>query len=308
MLRSYPSIYAVGHRLIEKLFANVVVVQEKVDGSQFSFGLDANGGLCCRSKGSVIHADNPEKMFSKAVETVKAVKSKLVPGWIYRCEYLRTEKHNTLTYGRVPAGNLVLFDVMHREECYLGHSDLKRTAEFLGIDAVPQLHCGLISSISDLASFLDRESFLGGCKIEGVVVKNYDQFGDDKKILIGKFVSPEFKEKHQTAWKKTHPTQADVVQHLVAELKTEARWRKAVQHLRDDGKLTETPQDIGLLIKEVQADVKREEETEIKEALFKHFWPQIQRGIIGGLPEFYKGELAKLHPVVFTTPTSEAAA
>lgn len=301
MIHSYPSIYTLGHRYLEELFSGDVVIEEKVDGSQFSFGLGEDGALLCRSKGQEIFPDAPEKMFSKAVETAKRLHAAgvLVRGSIYRCEYLRTNKHNTLVYGSVPNGNLVLFDVCNHAECYYTPDDKRLVAVQFGVSPVPVLHAGPITSIDQVTALMNRESFLGGCKIEGVVVKNYNRFGIDKKILIGKFVSAEFKEKHQTAWKKSNPTQADIVQHLITELKTEARWRKGIQHLRDAGQLTETPQDIGNLIKEVQADVKREEEAEIKEALFKHFWPQIQRGIIGGLPEFYKAELAALHPVKF---------
>ena len=35
------------------------------------------------------------------------------------------------------------------------------------------------------------------------------------------------------------------------------------------------------------------DQEEIKEALFKHFWQHIQRGITSGLAEWYKDELAK---------------
>lgn len=36
---SYPKSLNVGHKLAEKLFDGPVVIQEKVDGSQFSFGV-----------------------------------------------------------------------------------------------------------------------------------------------------------------------------------------------------------------------------------------------------------------------------
>lgn len=50
MINSYPSIYSLGHRYISELFSGPVVIQEKIDGSQFSFG-NLNGKLFCRSKG-----------------------------------------------------------------------------------------------------------------------------------------------------------------------------------------------------------------------------------------------------------------
>lgn len=305
MISSYPSIYALGHRYLEQLFDGPIVIQEKVDGSQFSFGL-INGQLQCRSKGQEIHVEAPEKMFAKAVETVKSIAPLLVEGWTYRAEYLQKPKHNCLAYGRAPKGNLVLFDIVMDPENYQSPRNIAAVAETLGIDCTPCFYQGPGEDITEaipgvsfrrpigFEKFFERESFLGGCKIEGVVVKNYYRFGIDKKILIGKFVSAEFKEKHKVSWKVQNPTQADVVQHIIAELTTEARWRKAVQHLREAGKITDTPQDIGPIIKEIVADVEREESDHVREALFKHFWSQISRGVTRGVPEWYKKEIGIL--------------
>lgn len=40
---SYPSIYAIGHKELDELFDDPVLVEEKVDGSQFSFSLTKEG-------------------------------------------------------------------------------------------------------------------------------------------------------------------------------------------------------------------------------------------------------------------------
>src|SRR6185436_8702149 len=286
-LSSYPSIYALGHRNIADLFDGPVTVEEKIDGSQFSMAR-VNGELVCRSKGQQIIVGAPEKMFAAAVET--AQKLDLREGWVYRCEYLKSPKHNTLAYSRIPTDHLILFDVMTSYETYLSVVEKHTEAARLGLECVKCFQYGE-TCVDNLREFMGRESILGGCKIEGVVVKNYARFGIDKKILIGKFVSAEFKEKHQHAWKKSNPGPADVVEHIISELKTDARWRKAVQHLRDAGKLTGTPTDIGPLLIELGTDTEREESNAIKEALFKHFWPQIRRGIASGFPEFYKKEI-----------------
>lgn len=299
MLSSYPSIYAVGHRYIADLFTGPVTIEEKIDGSQFSFGISTFGVLEIRSKGNEIFVDSPEKMFSKAVQTVLSIKDQLTPGWTYRGEYLQKPKHNALTYSRTPAGNIILFDIMIGPEEYMKHSEKQVEAHSLGLECVPCFHEGEYTAASQsLQEFFARESVLGGAKIEGVVVKNYARFGIDKKILIGKFVSEAFKEIHRTSWKIANPGPGDVVQHIISELKTDARWRKAVQHLRDAGKLTDTPQDIGPLMKELAEDLEREATDHVKEALFKHFWSQIKRGATGGFPEWYKAELG----IVTETP------
>jgi len=237
MIPSYPSIYALGHRFIADLFSGAVIIEEKVDGSQFSFGL-FDGQLEFRSKGQQIHAGGPEKMFNNAITAVQIMHQShgLIPGWTYRAEYLSKPKHNCLAYGRTPRNFLVLFDVMISEgEHYLDPATKQTEAERLGMDCTPCFYSGAGSEVevSQLDVFFGRESFLGGCKIEGVVVKNYDKFGPDKHILVGKFVSPAFKEKHVGEWKKSNPTKADIEERPIAELTSEARWRKAIQHLTE---------------------------------------------------------------------------
>ena len=113
MLRTYPSVYALGHKAITELLLDPVVVQEKVDGSQFSFGL-LDGVLHMRSKGAVVDPRSHDKMFAGAVETVCKLQERglLEDGWTYRAEVLAKPKHNTLCYARVPVGNLVLFDIV----------------------------------------------------------------------------------------------------------------------------------------------------------------------------------------------------
>lgn len=291
---SYPKIYNMGHRAIAKLFDGDVHVQEKVDGSQFSFGV-FDGVIKCRSRNKQIDMDNPDKMFRKGVETVVRLvsESKLIDGWTYRGEYLSTPSHNTLEYDRVPLGNIILFDINTGEEAYLGYRDLHSEAHAIGLEVVPTIFTGKISSAIALETLLDRISVLGKAKIEGIVVKNYEQFGTDKKCLMGKFVSPDFKEKHQGEWKAKNPSQRDVIFNLAQTYKHEGRWKKAMQRLRDAGELTGTPKDIGALCREVPADIKAECEDEIKEALFKWAWGTISRGSVAGLAEWYKNILTE---------------
>lgn len=292
---SYGKIFALGHRDIADIFDGLVVVEEKIDGSQFSFGV-IEGQLCCRSKGKELVLDAPEKLFLSAVETAKRLHEacKLEPGLIYRCEFLSRPKHNTLAYERIPSQYLMLLDVQRISDGQSMDRFLKlQAAALLGLECVPYFILGRVHSLDELIRLLETESVLGGCKIEGVVVKNYAKTMPDGKPMMGKFVSEAFKEKHRGAWKASNPGQGDFVAALGDTLRTEARWRKAIQHLKERGELTETPQDIGKLIKEIQTDIQAEEEAAIKQALFDHFWPTINRKVIAGFPEFYKTEIAK---------------
>lgn len=291
MIHSYPSVYAIGHKAIEGLFNGPVLVEEKIDGSQFSFGI-VDGELQCRSKGKLLVLDAPEALFERAVAQVVARQHLLRPDWIYRGEYLSKPKHNTLAYGRVPRDNIIIFDISSANEEYLGHGTKVEEAARIGLECVPVFFQGLVTDMAMLNVLLERESCLGGTRIEGVVVKNYGLFTAEKKVAMGKYVSEAFKEKHETDWKERNPGRADVVESLIATYRTEARWHKAVQHLREADALTDSPRDIGALIREVPADVLKEDVDAIKQVLFRHFWPQIQRGITAGLPEWYKQQLA----------------
>lgn len=293
-LHSYPSIFNMGHRAVADLLKGPVIVQEKVDGSQFSFGL-VNGQLYCRSKGAILNIEAPEKMFKAAVDSVKAIAPLLHEGWAYRGEYLAKPKHNALAYERVPTGHIILFDINTGEEAYLYYDDVVREAKILGYEVVPLIYAGVIDNLELFRSFLQHTSILGGQKVEGVVVKpsEYNQFGQDKKCLMGKFVSEEFKEVHQHAWKEANPSTGDIVVMLGVEYGTQARWQKALIHLKEKSLITDTPQDIGLLFKEVNQDVLKECQDEIKQKLFDYAWNHISRSLTRGMPQWYKDQLLK---------------
>lgn len=290
--RSYPKSFNLGHSQLAELFADPVLIEEKIDGSQFSFGI-FNGELKVRSKGKEMVVDAPEKMFTLGVEYVKSIQHLLTDGYTYTGEFLSKSKHNTLAYDRTPKNNIILFDVRMAEEAYMSYEEKAAEAARLGLEVVPCIFVGTVSTPSTLHELLERVSVLGGQKIEGFVVKNYNKFGVDKKALMGKYVSEAFKEIHGGEWKAANPSSSDIIYQLGEQYTTPARWNKSVQHLKERGELTNSPKDIGLLMKEVNLDVLAECKEEIKEALFKYAWPKIARRITSGLPQWYKDELVK---------------
>lgn len=289
---SYPSIFNLGHRALNPLLEVPLNIEEKVDGSQFSFGRFGDE-VKVRSKGQQMVIDAPEKMFAQAVETVLTLE--LHDGWTYRAEYLQKPKHNTLCYDRIPAKHIILFDVNTAEATYLSYEEKAQEAARLGLEVVPLLaQCDKLD-MDTFRELLQSDSVLGNTKIEGVVIKptDYGVFGPDKKCLMAKFVSETFKEKHSTAWKAANPGMSDVIHNLTEQLATEARWRKAIQIQRELGALEDSPRDIGLLLKTVGKDILKEEEEFIREALWKYAWPKIQRGVTAGFSEWYKMQLAE---------------
>lgn len=288
MISSYPKIYNLGHKAIRELFCDPVVCEEKVDGSQVSMGI-INGQLCVRSKSVQLDVHNPDGMFKLAVEA--AARLPLREDWVYRGEYLAKPKHNTLAYTRVPAHNIIIYDIQNGPESYLTRTEKEAEASRLGLEIVPVFYVGKIDSFEAFQSLLEHTSILGGQRVEGVVIKNYHRFGVDGKALMGKHVSEAFKEIHRYEWKDKNPGQNDILTKLAFAYKTPARWAKAIQHLAERGELENSPTDIGKLIKEIQGDTMAECGDEIREALFQWAAPALRRAIVGGFPEWYKQQL-----------------
>jgi len=294
MIPVFPKIFTVGDKYVEDLFKGPVEITEKVDGSQFVFG-KIGGILYCRSKGKMLILDAVEKMFARAVDYAISIQDILPDDTVFYSEYLNKPKHNMLAYDRTPLNGLALFGVSKLDKKFLSsYPNLKGYADLLSIDVVPLVYCGDIENATEIHALLDRESFLGGPKIEGIVIKNYARDlligGFIIPLMSGKYVSEKYKEKHAGGWSKEH-TGKGKWELFKDGFRTDARWEKAIQHLRDSGELESSPRDIGKLVKEIQRDVAEEEKENIKDFLWKQFGTEILRKAIAGFPEWYKERL-----------------
>jgi hypothetical protein len=294
-ISSYGSIVQVGHKQAEGVFEERVTIQEKYDGSQFSFLEDEAGELHCRSKGAVIYVDNPPALFKPAVESARRAHlgGHLVAGFIYRGEAFMRAKHNVLAYNRMPEGGLVLFDIELPGMKFVHPTAVAQIAGHIQVEPAVTFEAqAIVGGVDDLRPFLAHESSLGGVQVEGVVAKNYARFGVDHKPLMVKLVSEAFKEVHGAEWTKNNPGRRDIVDSIIARYGTNARWMKAIIHLREQGLITDSPKDIGRLMKEVQQDILRDSGEAIAAELFNHFWKEfISRGVTQNLPVWYKTQL-----------------
>ncbi len=294
----YSSPYNIGHRALASwdgrpgLLGTRVWIEEKIDGSQFSFQL-VGDEVYFRSRRAIVYRHNPG-MFKNGVDAVLKLKDLLREGWIYRGEYLSKPKHNTLCYDRVPLNHVVLFDIETEPTHFLSHFERHNEAKRLGFEVPPVFFEGNIKSLEDIKQYLSKDSILGG-QVEGVVIKpvGHNLYDQDKKVLMGKMVRQDFKEKNTANWRESQPGKIDFLASLIAKYRSPQRWTKAVQHLREAGELVGEPRDIGKLVKEVPNDILSDSEAEIKQELFDYFWKNnIRRGLVFGLPEWYKEKLA----------------
>jgi len=292
-INGYSKVWNLGHVEVKDLFLSDVLVEEKIDGSAFYFA-KIDGALFCRSHHQPIDMNNINKMFIKAVDTAKELCNVIREGWIYRGEYLQKNKHNTLCYNRTPIKNIIIYDIdAGGGQNYLSYEEKKAECDRIGLECVPMLFYGKIKSTDDLKKLIEKDSILGGQKVEGVVAKSYSSFGRDGKCLMAKLVNEKFKEIHRSSWAEKNPSQGNVIQKLGESLKTEARWIKAVQNLKETGEYKGDVADIGNLFKRVNKDIIEECSVQIKDVLFKAFWPKISKIVTSGLPQWYKDELLK---------------
>lgn len=291
---AYPKILHVGDKQIADLFDKPVEITEKIDGSQFGFGL-IDGKLICRSKGLEQDLDNPDKLFKPAIEHVKSIQDKLPEGIFFYAETLGKPRHSTLAYDRTPKNHIALFGALDATRTMLPYKVLQNYAKTFDVDIVPLIYEG-VSQPEHMLELLETDSYLGGQKIEGVVVKRYEPWLFLGQILTpvkaGKFVSERFKEVHTRDWAKLN-TSKGALDVLKLSVRTEARWDKAISHLREKSEFEGTARDIGKLIKEVHHDIADEEKENLKDQLWKIYGNDILKASTNGFVNWYKERIAK---------------
>ena len=293
---SYTKVLTLGASGSERALIGNVSVQEKVDGSQFVFGLNENNEVVMRSKGMELTKDNHADMFDLAVSYIlsiqEVIKTLDVDTYFY-CEYLSKPKHNTLNYEKVPKNNLLLFDCLQNGR-WLNREEIIRLADFIQIDVIPEFRTNQPITLEEIRGLVTTTSFLGGVEIEGVVIKNYNKnvfIGGNLYPLFTKYVTEKFKEKHEVDWTTKNPSSKRTIQDHILAFNNENRWKKAIIHTEEEGVLTKSPKDISMLLQKVQKDIEEEEKENIKEFLWKSYKKDYLQGSIKGLPEWYKEQL-----------------
>jgi hypothetical protein len=289
---AYPKVWALGHRQASGIFSppGPIIVQEKVDGSQISFGM-IDGELHMRSKSKAIDVMAPDKLFIQAVKQVVMRQEILHEGWVYRGEYLNRPKHNVLAYDRVPVGNISLYDIEDGPR-FLTPEELFEEAARIEMESSYLISKNATGNVADhFQEWLTYTSKLGGQKIEGVVLKNYSVLSGFGDPLFCKYVSEEFKETAKGVWHTT-PKQ-EFIEQVGAQFHTTARFDKAYIHLQERGEITGELKDITSLFQEVARDFEEEYTDEVKDKLWEHFRKKILKSVQFGIPQWYKDKLAQ---------------
>lgn len=280
---------------VQDIWEGNIIVEEKVDGSQFRIEI-TNGVLKCGSH----HQDdlslvdnNFKKATDKALEIFGAYKGSNITVFL---EYLSKPKQVTIPYARVPKNNFVLFDVKHDGK-YLTRIQKEAFGVVHDLEVVPLLWEGKGEDFTDEIrdKLLATPSYLGHQegydRVEGIVVKNYDKWYDVDKYpyLEGHWLCTKIvNQSHKENSKIEHPGAGQKLQDLKDSLRSIPRWRKAFQHLKERNEITLEMKDLGKLIPEVKNDIQEEEIQFIKDELFKLYGRDILDYATKGMAEWYQ--------------------
>jgi hypothetical protein len=261
-------------------------IQEKMDGSQFSFSAHAgeNGErYMVYTCGNAVRTRDAA-LFRKAIDVLWQLRDDLTLGWVYHSEMLTATRHNIVDYDRMPRHFVVVYDIS-TEKPYTGIDEIERECTRVGLEWVPAFVKNTDPEVNphtkclELVAAIDRneiKSMLGG-KPEGVVLKCpgfVDPKGKTTNVKV-KYVTPRFEEvRHLKKPERRRQTPTEFIAWVGAHFDLPARFSKARQHLaqRDDVLETDTPEYRKLLEEELDRDLKKEQ-SEMIRAFIENEYP-----------------------------------
>lgn len=220
-----------------------IIVEEKIDGANFSFRYDAEKNqICSFSRRVELHAKNT--LFGAWEWSQKLDKKKIAEvlgnNLIMFAEWLAP---HTVKYPDEKYFNAYCFDIMNAEtEQYLPQEQVNKVVQDLDLSYVPVFYDGPFTSWEALAGLVGRTE-LGGEYGEGIVIKNMTRLNDPDENFqfYVKIVGEAFKEKKAIGgWgmkmlDRKH--EKSVEQELTESVVTTARVRKLILKMVDEQEL-----------------------------------------------------------------------
>lgn len=293
-------------------------VQEKIDGSQltviantdYTFIDSKSQPLLFYNKGGLVSYTN--KIFLPAMgmlsDLARSAEAKHAfnPDLAYHGEAVCTRRHNVIKYDRTPRFYFIMYDITKADGTYLSPAEMRSEAVRIGLETVPMLTpVNMDPKVSPYQTCQELingivagtiKSSLGGVP-EGVVLKHHAFLSDKGKTVATKlkYVTPAFREAHEIKNKREQATPDSAVQNVGAAYSLPARYHKAVQHMRDAGKLKYGEIDLVKLKEELDDDLERECNHEVMAYLWAELAPHVKRASRTSFDEWYKGYLAALN-------------
>ncbi len=282
----FPKIRAFGSPENSEVLKDKIVVEEKVDGANCAIR-KYEGNLLLSSRNLYL-LDNPSKDFNRFIAWVDEKDWSAMPeGYVIYMEYMR---RHTLEYTDLPDLCIGLDVFVIGENRFLNIEEKHELFNKLEIVPVQVLFEGKVSSYEELKKFIGKSNY-STLNMEGIVIKNYNTQWDSTYGTYrqcAKIVRDEFKEKMKVAMAKP-----DILEEIVETFCTEARMRKGVERLKEEGKFTGSLKDLAYLPKGIVKDILEEELETIKDMLFKNVARDLSRKISKKVIPFYKDYVGK---------------
>lgn len=233
------------HRLKEKYAygftpGDHIVIQEKIDGSNFSFCYDEEKDaiLSFSHSAELNERDTLRGAYQWACSLDKElVRRVLGTHLIVFSEWLVL---HTNVYPEECYRKAYCYDVYDtREEKYLPQSRVKEIIQALGLIYVPVFYDGEFHNWEEVFAFIGKTE-LGGDGGEGIVVKNMSKLNSKKEMFYVKLVADKFLETKDMEPMKTNKVLAiQETNARVASVVTKARVQKLLHKMVDDGILSQ---------------------------------------------------------------------
>lgn len=221
-----------------------IVVQEKIDGANFSIRYDAeNDAIAAFSRKNPLDFENnlrgawqwAQKLDKELVKDVLKTNLVLFGEWLVS---------HTIVYPQDKYQNAYFYDVYDVDaKQYLQQDAVKDIVDRLGLIYVPVFYAGEFQSWEHIKQFVGRTD-LGGELGEGVVVKNMSRINDPNTRLpfYTKIVGEKFSEKKSVKPKVIDYEKMEErakLQALTETVVNEARVTKLVHKMVDEGIIPE---------------------------------------------------------------------
>ncbi len=248
LLTKYQHVERLGHDDVSGLLDGAVVVQEKLDGANFTVAKHPDKGLILASRNNVISVGgHPSTGFNGAIEYVLDHPGitglfDVHPDWVLRGEWLT---RHTINYDATRMKKFYVFDVQDGEGKYIPISQYAAVMELREIPFLPVIAQYNNPTLDLLQQLTQGPGLYGAAQKEGVVVKRYDFVNKWGRTTWGKLVSADFREAN-----KIHmgATKRDPVELQFAARVTDEDVLKVIHKIRDTAGTTtikDMPQVLG---------------------------------------------------------------
>ena len=239
---------------------DIIQITTKIDGANASISYDeTTGKLEVFSRTNLLDQPGALRGFYDYVKTEIEPKAdwSIYKDFVFFGEWCvgHTCKYDSTWYNKWR-----VYDIWCKSAgCYVSQERVKATCKQLGLEYIEELYYGPFINWDHCRSFLNKSTAYG-LEQEGIVIKNQSKLGkeDNRAPTYLKIVNEKFKEsQHSKKEKKPVDPAAEAAKaeaaKLAAAIVTEARVRKLILKLVDEGKLPAElrPKDMGAVMKQL---------------------------------------------------------